>query len=421
MRVHVQHLAGKEQTRRQLAHHRARVDLPNLHAAAGDDRLLDGPRAGHGKRQRLEVPRDRRALLARDLVDRLLGRQTAQLREHRAHARGHQRHQHGGQLLAHILREFALKPQIHLLGREPRLHVQHHLNRRNILRQVAAQLDDQRAAHAEVRKEHLAQLVVDLLFAHLRADAHVLERQAHQQTGPLFRHRQPHQRAGKRRHGMAVFLRKRIAVAGGAGGRIGQAAGGDHDRLRVQRAAAGERHGKAAILPAHAGNRRIQRHLHARVPHAPGKGARHVARLVAHGKDTVAALHLRLGTQHGQQRSDVLMAELPHGRVEELAVARHLPEEVLGVAGVCHVAASLAGDVDLLAQLFVLFQQRHLRARPGGLQRGHHARRAAADDDDVKPCLFQHRPCTHPRFLPSGGNARSAPPCGAGPARRSAR
>ena len=271
---------------------------------------------------------------------------------------------------------------------------------------MAAQLDDQRAAHAKVRKEHLAQLVVDLLPAQLRAHAHILERQPHQQRGPLFRRRQPHQRARERRDRVAVFPGERIAVAGRSGGRIGQAASGDHDGFGVQLAAAGKRHGKATVLPAHMRHRRIQRHLHAGILHAPGKGARHVARLVTHREDAVAALHLRLGAQHGQQSGDVLMAELPHGRVEELAVARHLTKEVLGVAGVRHVAAALAGDVDLLAQLFVFFQQRHLRARPSGLQRGHHARRAAADDDDVKPCLFQHRPCTHPRFLPSGGNAR---------------
>ena len=94
------------------------------------------------------------------------------------------------------------------------------------------------------------------------------------------------------------------------------------------------------------------------------------------------------------------------GRVEELRVARHLPEKVVDIRHVRHVAAALAGDVDLLAELFVLLQQNDLRSGVGGLQRGHHARRTAANDQHVTRGLCQHRPCIHPKFLPSDGNVR---------------
>ena len=353
------------------------------------------------QRQRLEHRPQRMALLPRDLPDGQLRREAAQRREHRPHARGHQRQQHGGELLSRIFCKLPLQPQIDLLRRERGLHVQRHDGLRGIVGHVTAQRQNQRPADAEMREKHLAQLVKDLLFAHPGAHAHVLEREPLKQLRPLFANRQPDERAPKRRNAVAVLFGEGIAVAGGAGRGVADAAGGDDDGFGAQLPALREADGEALPLTAHLRDGGIELHLHAGVRHAAVKRARHVAGVVADGEDAPAALNLGRRAEHFKERDDVLLAELAHSGAQEPRVARHLAHERLHIGGIRHVAAALAGDIDLLAQLFVLLQQQHLRARPGGLQGSHHARRAAADDEYVRRGLFRHRPCIHPRFLPS--------------------
>ena len=58
------------------------------------------------------------------------------------------------------------------------------------------------------------------------------------------------------------------------------------------------------------------------------------------------------------------------------------------------IAAALAGYVELFAQLFVVLGQGHMGPGLAGAQRGHHARGAAADNND----LLHFSPCTRSLF-----------------------
>mgnify|MGYP005966566485 CR=1 FL=1 len=145
---------------------------------------------------------------------------------------------------------------------------------------------------------------------------------------------------------------------------------------------------------------------HARVAHSPIQRTGDIARLVALRKDTSAAFDLRRRSEHIEQPCHIFMRKLTRRRVQKARITRNLLKEILDIRNIGHVAASLARDIDFLAQLLVFFQQRDARARPCGLKRRHHSCRAAADYGNITRGLFRHRPCIHPKFLPSSGNAR---------------
>ena len=315
MRIHIQHLAREEQPRRLLAHHRARRDFQHIDAAPRDDGLLNRPRADDVKRKRLERTANRQPLLARHLIDRRIRVHAAELGENRRHARGHQPRQHGGKLLADVLGKIALQPHIDLFFRQAGLHIQRHGHLREVLRRVAAQLDDQRAAYAEMREKHLPQLAVNRLLAHLRGDSHILERQPLQERRPFFIHRQADQRRAQLGDIQPVFLGEHIAVTRAARRGIAHAAGRDDHALGAQRAALRQLHVKAAFCLPHMGDLRVQRNHNARVTHPAIQRARHVARLVALRKDAAATLNLGRRAEHLQQPGHILVRKLARRRV----------------------------------------------------------------------------------------------------------
>ena len=257
-----------------------------------------------------------------------------------------------------------------------------------------------------MREKHLPQLAVNRLLAHLRGDSHILERQPLQEHRPFFIHRQADQRRAQPGDVQPVFFGEQIAVARAARRGITHAAGRDDHALGAQRAALRQLHVKAALRLPHMGDLRVQRNHNARIPHPAIQRARHVARLVALREDAAAALNLGRRAEHLQQPGHILVRKLARCRVQKTRISRNLLKEIVDIRNVGHVAAPLARNVNLLAQFFVFFKQRHARARPSGLQRGHHTRRAAADHGNVTRGLCRHRPCIHPKFLPSSGNAR---------------
>ena len=259
------------------------------------------------------------------------------------------------------------------------------------------------------------------------AQTHVFERQAHQRRRPALLRFDGHQRGQRLLDLVARGLGQRVSVAGGAGGGITRAAGGENHRVGKELLPRLRRHALAVTFVGH--QRRdaaVIANLHIQPFQLPAQGLNDIVGMVGNREHALTAFHLQRNAQRLDQLHKLLIAQRSEGGVHEPRIAQNAAHELLFVRRVGHVAAALARDVDLFAQLFISFQQQHTRACPSGKERGHHAGRASAHNDQfflafvILPILQDIR-----RICP-----RSAPCCqsnpslrggGAGPARRSAR
>ena len=108
-----------------------------------------------------------------------------------------------------------------------------------------------------------------------------------------------------------------------------------------------------------------------------------VRRLVAHGKDAPAALHLDRYALLLEEAHGILIVKSGKGAVEERAVPLELPNELRHGRGVREVAAPLARDEHLAADALHLLEQCDPRAVLRRRDCGHHAGGTGADDEDV--------------------------------------
>ena len=288
-----------------------------------------------------------------------------------------------GQLLFGRCSDIAQNTGVQLLGVQAGLQVdgQGHILRRK-LGHVGRCAQHQRAAHAKVGKEHFAKLRVEFLFAAIQGELHVFEGQALQILHPSCVAGEPHQRGQSWEYVVAVAFQPLPAVAGGAGGLVALTAGADDDRVRAQLLAVFQRDaGDDGFLRIHASDAGVEAHVHIQLTQRTLKGAGHIAGLLALGEYAVAALH-----HHG---AAVVLQPLHQrgGRqgveraVEEAGILDHAFHKRIRLAGVGGVAASLAGDVDLFAQLFVALKQSDMRACFCGSHGSHETGSAAADND----------------------------------------
>ena len=272
-------------------------------------------------------------------------------------------------------------------------------------------------------KEQLALLGKDALFL-LRAlfvgkELDIAQREPGKRVRPRLHRLDGHeggQGVGER---VPRLLRHAVSVAGGAGGGVAEAAGGEDDRVRPDRLAVFQKHARGApALCQQAGNARAQAHRHAKARKFARERARHVAGLVRSGEDALAALGLEGETKALHQFHGAEVVQRRQRRVQKARVAQYVAHELFPLAGVGEVAAPLAGDVDLLAQLFVALQQRHLRAAARGKQRGHQTSRAAANDQNVfsHVILRSWRGIRRnwPRCFPAPRSVRKLPAAAAG-------
>ena len=105
-----------------------------------------------------------------------------------------------------------------------------------------------------------------------------------------------------------------------------------------------------------------------------------ILRLVADGKDAVAALDLDGHALLGKEVHDIPVVEGAHRAVEEGAVAVDVPDDLGDVGRIRDVAAPLARDHHLAAGPLHLLEQRDFRAVLGRADGGHHAGRAGSYD-----------------------------------------
>ena len=110
--------------------------------------------------------------------------------------------------------------------------------------------------------------------------------------------------------------------------------------------------------------------------------------LAALRKDPVAAFDVEFHACAFEKPDRRPVVELRESHLEKFGVGAHLLGELLGRARVGDVAASLAGDADLTARFLHLFDQQHTLAAVRRRARGHHARCARPDDDDVERLFF---------------------------------
>ena len=263
---------------------------------------------------------------------------------------------------------------------------------------MRARREDDGAGEAEVREQQLAEILIDgLAFGVDQPDRDILEGQTLHPCAVVSLLDQRDEGADRLHDRMAERGGKPIAVAGRAGSGIGQAAGRENDavgrdrsglRLHAGHAAAGR--GQLRHAPRQQLHMVFMQETHERVQYG--------LRPVGDREHAVSTLGLERAAVLLKKGPGVRGGKAREGAVEKARVRRHVLQNVLPRAVVRDVAPALAGDEQFFAGAAVLLEQRHMRA---GLRRhpgGHHARRAAAHDDDlIRPVQRRH---IHPKAAP---------------------
>ena len=274
-----------------------------------------------------------------------------------------------------------------------------------------------------MRKEQLALLGKDALFL-LRAlfvgkELDVAQGKPGKRVRPRLHRLDGHEGGQGIGERVPRLLRHEVSVAGGAGGGVAEAAGGEDHRVRLECFTVFQNyaHGAPALCQ-QTGNARVQTHRHAKARKFARERASHVAGLVRSGEDALAALCLQRQPEALHQLHGAKVVQRRQRRVQKARVAQYVAHELILLAGVGEVAATFAGDVDLFAQLFVALQQRDLRAAARGKQRGHQSSRAAANDQNMFLHVilrsWQDRRRNWPRSFPAPQSARRPPAAAAG-------
>ena len=239
---------------------------------------------------------------------------------------------------------------------------------------VGARGEDQRAGDAEVRKQHLAQLLINELVVLIGRERHVFQREALHLGAIIVRAFQRHERRAARRDRVAQLLGEAVARPGGAGQRIAQAPGADGGgaareiALHRHDARHGAVFGDDLLCGGFDG-------LYPGLAAEGGHDRRHVVCVVRLGKDAVSALCLERQARVFKEGHGVGRAEAVQGAVEEASVAGDVRHHGLHVAVVGEVAAALARDAELAPQLVVRLQKYRFHPATCRLIRAHHARR----------------------------------------------
>ena len=248
----------------------------------------------------------------------------------------------------------------------------------------------QRTADAEVCKQQLAEIRIDLLIVFKGRQTHVPQTQALQADTRDPRRDDPlqgHQRPLQRRDGVPRLSRHPVTVSGGAGGRIADAAGGQHHRLGRVVSPLPNNAADRAVLNLQ-GRRPVPEDLHLQGLQPPFQRGADVKRAVADGKHPVSPLGFQRNAQLLKKAHHICAIEAVKGAVKELSITRNISQQPLDIRVVGHVAPALAGDIQFFPQPFVGFQQRDSRPLLRRRNSGHHPGGASADHYD----LFTHHP-----------------------------
>ena len=248
----------------------------------------------------------------------------------------------------------------------------------------------QRTADAEVRKQQLTEIRVDLLVVFKNRQVHVPQAQALQADAGHPRRDDPlqgHQRPLQRRDGVPRLSRHPVTVSGGAGGRIADAAGGQHHRLSGIAPPLPNNAADRAVLDLQ-GRRPVPEDLHLQGLQPPFQCGTDVERAVADGKHPIPPLSFQLDAQLLKKVHRISAIEAVKSAVKEFSITWNIGQQPLNIGIVGHVAPALSGDIQFFSQPFVGFQQRDSRPLLRRRNSGHHPGGASADHYD----LFTHHP-----------------------------
>ena len=217
----------------ELGLHGLGVHLPYLDAAGGDDGVRHRALFRDGHREGLENGQQRLAPLPGDVVDLLLRRDAGELDDHGDELLRQEVIQSVAEVVVEVLLEVREEALVQLGLVQGGLQVD--LEAVVLLFKVphvGGGGEDQGPADTEMGEEQLAEVLVDLFLPLVDREAHVpeaetLEPGAGDAGGDDAL--QGHQGAVQLRHRVAQGRRQTVAVPGGAGGGIADAAGGqDH-------------------------------------------------------------------------------------------------------------------------------------------------------------------------------------------------
>ena len=251
---------------------------------------------------------------------------------------------------------------------------------------VCGSREHQRPRHTEMCEKQLAKISVYLFPAFQNGQLHIAQAQALQRRAALRTQRD--QRAEKRRDRVAEHRRHAMPIAGRAGAAVAHAARGENRRARRI----------GVLLPLDAADRTalIGQHADCAVAHKRNMQALELALqrggniecAVRDRKHTSAALDLERHADRLEKSHGAAPVEAGKGGIQEPPVLRHIRQQLLTGRIVRHIAAALAGDVELFAQPLVRLKQRDGGARTRRADRRHHSGGSAADDNKL---------LTHPR------------------------
>ena len=186
-----------------------------------------------------------------------------------------------------------------------------------------------------------------------------------------------------------------IAVPRGAGGGIGRPASGQNQGAAGKLPLVGDKGGHVPLFYVQAGGPGLD-HGDLQPPQLEKQRVDDVSGLVRGGKHPVAPLYLQLHPQVGEKALHIGGGGAAHGAEQKAAVPGGGGQGLLRGAVVGHVAAALAGDVQLAPHLLVALHQAHVRPQSGGGDGGHHPGGAAAHHDQIMlprhSCTFSYTP-----------------------------
>ena len=288
-----------------------------------------------------------------------------------------------GKRLLRVRGEVPEKPCVELLLGKPRFEVDRKKRSLRLLRDERGGRKHQRPADAEMCEQHFAELGKDFLsFLIIGGQRDVLERQSRKLRAPGLLRLERYERALRRHDRMSERLRKPEPVARAAGGRIRETAGREDHRVerldRLSNAYAGDRFAVRQDLR----NAGVQPHVDPAGAHGLFERLQDIARMIGRRKYALSALHLQRHARRFDQRHDRRAVEMRVRAVQEPRIMNDVAEKALAVRRVRDVAAALAGDEQLLAELFVALKDRDSVPVFRRLDRGDLSRGAAADDCD---------------------------------------
>ena len=274
--------------------------------------------------------------------------------------------------------------------------------------QMAGRAQGQRAADAKVGEQHLALLLKDVLAVLKKGQGHIFQGKTHHLFAVRVMADQTDQTGHRLHKGVPGLLGQFVAVAGGAGGGVADAAGGHQHRVCPVLPARGAPHtdapqgraclflfGVARVFRCRRGglclgHDVLQQQLFCTV--VDDVGVLRIAQqrlpdllgLIRYREHPAATLHLQLHAKAFEQLHGLCRGERPQRGVQKARVRAHMAQKLLCRAVVGHVAAPLARDKDLLPGLLGMLQHRHLMSLPHGGTRRHQS--GCPGSHDQNPC-----------------------------------